>query len=399
MSKVFKTFIMVLLTLSAVMDMNAQSLKKLDKYFKRKMNKANIAGMQMALIKEGQTQWIGSYGYRDFESSLPVNDNTLFMIASCSKPVTALGVLRLYEDGLLDLDQDINAYLPFKIFNPNYPNTLVTCRMLMTHMSSFKDNTETMNALYTMEKGGDSPESLESFVKNYFVEGGKYYNQETNFMNAIPTTEKSYCNAGYALLGYIIEVISGKSFNEFIAEKIFEPLDMTSSYWFLSQIKDDNISKPHEYVENDSKTAHYKTLNHYGYPDYPDGQLRTNVADYAQFINLILNKGKHNGIQLFKEETITEFLKVQYPETNEYQALAWNYNEFDNWIYYLLMARLPSHTGVDPGVATVVSFDPEKKMGAIIFSNTLTTSFIGHKIFYQEMMKKLLKTAERNKIN
>jgi len=76
--------------------------------------------------------------------------------------------------------------------------------------------------------------------------------------------------------------------------------------------------------------------------------------------------------------------------------IAWNYNEFDNWIYYLLMPRYPSHTGVDPGVATVVSLDPETKSAAIIYSNTLTSSFKGHKIFYQEMIKKLMKRAKRH---
>ncbi len=85
-----------------------------------------------------------------------------------------------------------------------------------------------------------------------------------------------------------------------------------------------------------------------------------------------------------------EFLRIQYPDVAKHQAIAWNYNEFESFLYYLLMPRLPSHTGADPGVATVVSFDPEKRSAGIIFSNSPTITFRGQKIFYQEMMKKLL---------
>ncbi|MEQ8477555.1 serine hydrolase [Fulvivirga sp.] len=399
MRKILRTLFVIILSLTNFVNVSAQNSKKLDRYFQKKMKKANLAGLQMTFVSEGNTKWVGSYGYQDYESKLLVNDSTLFMIASSSKPITALGVLKLYEDGLLNLDGDINTYLPFNITNPYFPKAVVTPRMLMAHMSSFKDNTELMNSLYTHESGGDSPISLEFFVKNYFTEGGKYYIKTGNFLNSKSSTEKSYCNAGYALLGYLVEHISGMPFNEYIEEKIFKPLEMNSSYWFLKDIPDSNISKPHELIHNESKTVSYKTLKHYGYPDYPDGQLRTNVSDYSNFISLILNKGTYNGKRIIKETTIEEFLAIQFCETDEYQALAWNYNEFDNWIYYLLMPRLPSHTGVDPGVATVVSFDPKKKIGAVIFSNTLTNDFIAHKIFYQEMMKKLLKAAKRNRLN
>ena len=132
-------------------------------------------------------------------------------------------------------------------------------------------------------------------------------------------------------------------------------------------------------------------LNHYGYADYPDGQLRTTVADYARFLQVLLNDGKINGKAFIQPSTVQEFIRIQYPEVNKHQAIAWNYNEFESFIYYLLMPRLPSHTGADPGVATVVSFDPETRSAGIIFSNSPTITFGGQKIFYQEMMKKLLK--------
>ncbi len=369
--------------------------KKMDKFFIKKMKKAKIAGMQVAFIKNAELAWVGSFGMRNDSTKDRVNDSTLFMIASCAKPVTALGLMKLYDGGLISLDDDINKYLPFKIVNPNFPDKSITIRMILTHTSSFTDDIDRLNSLYTYGSGGDSPIRLEQFIKDYFLENGTYYDLKKNFSVNAPGTIKSYCNAGYALAGYLIECITGRDFKDYMKEEIFKPLHMDDSYWFLNEIDHDNISFPHLYVGDTSDNQKFKILKHYGYPTVSDGQLRTHISDYAQIIKLMSNDGKIGPLQFLKKETIQTFLTVQFPEVDKWQAISWNYNEFNNWIYYLLMPRLPSHTGVDLGVATVTSFNPEKKTGAIIFANTLTHNFKGHKILYQEMIKKLLKEAKR----
>lgn len=368
---------------------------KLDRFLEKKMVKANIAGLQAAYISKGELKWVGSFGKSDYQKHITVNDSTLFMIASCSKPVTALGLMKLYDQGRVDLDDDINDHLPFKIVNPNYPSLPITFRMLLAHTSSFRDDTPRLVSLYTFENGGDSPISLEDFIEGYFLPHGKYYDSKNNFSNVRPGTVKDYSNAGYALIGYLVQQISGKNFNTYMQEEIFHPLGMRSSYWFLKDISHDNISLPHEFLEGKSKDSLYKGLKPYGFPDYPDGQLRTNVSDYAQIVKLMVNKGKVDGKVFLSKKAMDEFLTVQYPEANKWQAIAWNYNEFDNWLYYLLMPRLPSHTGVDPGVATVTSFNPKTGNGAIIFANTLTHNFKGHKALYVDMVKRLLKEAKK----
>jgi CubicO group peptidase (beta-lactamase class C family) len=147
------------------------------------------------------------------------------------------------------------------------------------------------------------------------------------------------------------------------------------------------------YKETDYKGT--QVLHHFGYPNYPSGQLRTTVADYAQILKLMVNKGKICGDPFISEETIDEFLRVQYPEIEKYRAISWSYNEFENFIYYMLMPRLPSHTGLDPGMSTVVSFNPETMTGAIVFSNSPTTTFKTEKIIYLDMVKRLMKEAKR----
>ena len=363
-----------------------------DHYFTRKMEKAHVLGLQAASIQDGEVVWQGSFGLKEYNTQKKINDSTLFMIASCSKPVTALGILLLSDQNKLDLDDPINTHLPFHISNPHYPDSTISIRMLLTHTSSLKDNWDVLTPLYTLPEGGDSPLELSNFVSDYFTEDGTYYNPDLNFHSIPPLSKFDYCNMGYVILGLLIEQISGQPFSAFMKEEIFKPLGMHNSYWFLREIPHTNIARPHEIFPSNKKIPREpEMLNHYGYADFPDGQLRTTVSDYAQVIKLLINKGRINGEEFLKPSTVEEFIRIQYPKVAKHQAIAWNYNEFENFIYYLLMPRLPSHTGADPGVATVVSFDPEKRNGGIIFSNSPTITFKGQKIFYQEMMKKLLK--------
>jgi len=370
---------------------------KLDKFLLKKMKKSGRIGMQAAYITKGELAWAGSYGIKTFQTDDMVNDSTLFMIASTSKPVTALAIMKLYDDGEVDLDDKINDYLPFKVYNPNFPNDEITIRMLLSHVSSIRDNWEKLEIGYTIDNGGDSPMSIEDYLKSYLLEGGEYYDREKNFYNVAPTMQNRYCNVGYNLVAYLVERISGKPFNKYMAEEVFLPLNMHNSYWLLAVIPHNNIASPHNmpYKETDYKGT--QILKHFGYPGYASGQLRTTVSDYAQFLKMMVNEGKVNGKSFLSQKTVEEFMKVQYPETDKWQAVSWDYNEFQNFIYYLLMPRYPSHTGLDPGMSTVVSFDPKTKTGVLIFTNSPTTTFKTEKIIYLSMVKRLFKEAKKTK--
>ena len=100
----------------------SQSNTKLDKYFNKKMKRANIIGMQVGYINDGN-EWNRSYGVKSYRTQKRVNDSTLFMIASCSKPVTALAVLKLYDQGKIDLDDNINNYLTRTKIYPKEKNS------------------------------------------------------------------------------------------------------------------------------------------------------------------------------------------------------------------------------------------------------------------------------------
>jgi CubicO group peptidase (beta-lactamase class C family) len=381
--------LVILLTLSTCTD---SSLENIDDYFSQKFKDSGFTGLQAASIKDGEISWSGNFGFKNINTDDAINDSTVFMIASCSKPVTALGIMKLYDQGRIGLDDDINDYLPYTISNPNHPDKVITVRMLLTHTSSLMDNWDILTPLYTLNSGGgDSPIPLEQFVKSYFIPEGKHYDPERNFADYEPGGNIAYCNMGYAIAGVLIEKITGNPFPVFMKEEVFTPLGMYNTYWLLADIPHGNIARPHEIKENEKGETQCEVLVNYGYPDYPDGQIRTTVRDYAEILKLMLNKGRVNGKVFVREETIEEMLRIQYPKVAEYQAVSWNYNEFDHWLYYLLNPRFPAHTGVDPGVATVTCFDPDKKSGAIIFlNNSAPSSFGTMKLFYMDMINRLM---------
>jgi len=371
--------------------------EKLDRYLQRKFDQLDLPGMQVAFVAGLDLIWQGNYGIKKLGANELVSDSTLFMIASCSKPVTAFGILKLVDKGLIDLDDPVNKHLPFEVSNPKHPKSIITIRMLLAHVSSLKDNWPTLMSLYTLEEGGDSPIALKDFLHQYLIEGEEYYDFQENFWDKPPASEFHYCNVGYALLGLVIEQVSGMPFNDYINEQVFKPLGMDEAFWFLAEIPHQNIASPHELPTKHNELSETKVLKHFGYPDYPDGQIRTTASDYGKFIQMLLNQGKIDGEQFVSKEILDEFFRIQYPDVAKHQALAWNYNEFQNWIYYMLMPRLPSHTGADPGVATVVSVDRKHQTAAIIFANASPSKFLDQKRFYQEIMKRLLKEARKAK--
>jgi len=150
----------------------------LDSFILATMNTYHIPGVAACVVKDGRIIWTGAYGHAIIEQDVPVADTTLFMLASISKTFTGAALLQLWEAGLFELDDDINDYLPFAVFNPNHPESVITFRELLTHTSSIKDNWEVMLSVYAW---GDSPIPLGDYVEGYLTPGGEYYSATANF--------------------------------------------------------------------------------------------------------------------------------------------------------------------------------------------------------------------------
>ena len=105
-------------------------------------NSLSIPGIATLIIKDNEVVWNKNYGYRNLQYQLPVEDSTIFLMVSISKTILATAVMQLWENGMIDLEKNINNYLPsgFTVENPRFPSDTITVKMLLTHTSSILDN-------------------------------------------------------------------------------------------------------------------------------------------------------------------------------------------------------------------------------------------------------------------
>src|SRR4029453_2772319 len=112
---------------------------ELERYLRRKLVEANTPGIAVAVVREGAIVWSAGVGWADRERRTHVTSDTVFQLASVSKTLTYAGIMALVEDGLIDLDADVNTYLPFEVHVPHAPSVPITMRNLLTHTSAIRD--------------------------------------------------------------------------------------------------------------------------------------------------------------------------------------------------------------------------------------------------------------------
>lgn len=208
-----------------------------------------------------------------------VTPDTLFMLASVSKTVVATAVLQAIEDGLFDLQTHVNDVLPFRVRHPVHPDRPITVRQLLTHTSSIRDNWNLLTAGYV---AGDSPMELRTFLRRYLSPGGADF-APNNFYAFGPGRSYRYANVGASLAAFLVEAAAGIGFDTWCERRIFAPLGMDRAGWHLAGLPRREIAMPYTWAGN--KNAYVPT-GHYGYPDYPDGALRTTAPQLARHLGM-----------------------------------------------------------------------------------------------------------------
>lgn len=335
----------------------------IDSFIERKIVETGIVGIGASIIVDKKVVWTNGYGFADKENRILFTPSTIMNVASIAKTFTGVCIMKAVEEGKVSLDEDINNYLPFKVINPNFPNEKITLRHLATHTSGITDR----HPFYgdsTYFYGGRKPELLGSFLKNYFEQNGKHYSKD-NFLNATPGTNRDYCNIGAGLAGYIIELQTGQTLNEYAKKNIFHPLKMQNSGWALNEINITNHSKLYE-----KKGDSIVQIQLYEMTTYPDGGIRTSVDDLSKFFVSLLNEGKYKNTSILKSETVKEMLRFQHTETNKPKNVdIKKLNQGIFWATKLGATRI-GHNGSDQGVRTFMLSDLNKEFAVILFFNT-----------------------------
>ena len=384
--KIKLLFISFLTAIIHCHNVKGQDLQKsktsIDSFIQNKMKETGIVGIGASIIVNKKVVWNKGYGFADRENKIPFSTSTIMNIASISKTFTGACIMKAVEDGKVSLDEDINNYLPFKVINPNFPEEKITLRNLATHTSGLTDR----YPFYTDSTffyNGQKPEALGNFLKEYFVEGGKYYSTE-NFLNSKPNTNREYSNIGAGLAGYIIELKTGQKLNDYAKKYIFKPLKMSHTGWALTEIDIKNHAKLYR-KEGDS----VEQIKLYEGIAYPDGGIRTSVKELSKFFIALLNDGKYKKTRILKKETVDEMLRFQYTETNKPDNV--KLDKLNSGIFWAtkLGATRIGHNGSDPGVRTFMLSDLTKEVGVIIFFNTELNEENEGKFFdiYDELYK------------
>lgn len=335
-----------------------QSIKGIDALIKAELKSKDLVSLAVGVIDSGQVVHLGAYGYRDLNTKAKAAIHTPFHIASVSKTVTNIAVFRLVEDKKVDLNTDVNKYLPFFIENPYYPDDKITIRDLLNHRSGIRDDGEIYGPHWSEPKG-DPVLKLGDFLKDYLHKEGALYKKE-HFDSTSAYRSFSYSNTGVALLGLIVQHVSGKHFEEYCQEQIFKPLGMSNTSWFLKHLDSSLVAKTYHF----EKGKGHIFKGHNGYPDYPGGQLRTSIADLSLLLSGYLNA--ENGNFILDRETTN--IITPNPRMAQEGFFTWFLSTVNNDIYYM-------HNGGDVGVSTVALIDVGNKNGVIIFANTGRAQF------------------------
>lgn len=327
-----------------------ENAEDFESYIGEEMESQSVPAMAVLIFKEGEVLYENYFGKSNIDQNLALQEDHLFLLASISKTITASALLKLYDLGLFDLDDNINDYLPFNVNIPN-SSVNVTFRMLLTHTSAIADG-PIMDSHYYF--GEDSPIALEFFMQNYFTPGGEYYDQNENFLNFDPGEDHEYSNIGSALIGVLVEQISGQDFNTYCKENIFNPLGMSNTFWRLDEISQ-TIVTPYNY------DGGYIALQNYTFTDYPNGGLRSNTQDMFRFLSMLAQKGTFNNEAILKASTIEQMTIPQIPDLAGDMGL--------HLFSFGTDPQLWGHDGGEEGTSTIMAFHKSTRVGAIILSN------------------------------
>lgn len=348
--------IVLLLTLTLCFATAAAHGDDLDDFVQQRMNRAHVPGIAVAVVDEDRVTLARGYGLAVIERAVPVTPRTPFLMASVSKLVTATALMQAHDDGGFRLDDAVEAHVPVDLRHPRHPQQPITFRQLLAHASSIRDNWDVLDAFYVQ---GDSPIRLRSFLARYLLPGGDLYDADKNFYAAAPGTAVRYSNVGAALAGALVGVVGRFGFDRSCRERIFSPLGMSGSAWHLRDLDESMVAMPYEYRRGRGDWTPY---GHYGYPDYPNGLLRSSVHDMARFLIAHMNDGSFGDEQILEPSTAIEMRRVQYAGLDPDQGLGffhWRTDDEDR----------VGHNGGDYGATTEVWFRPADRRGVLLFAN------------------------------
>lgn len=312
--------------------LSAARLAHIDKLLEDQVRNQSIPGAVALIIRNGKVAYYKAFGYSDVENKSRLRKDDIFRIASQSKAITSLAAMMLWEEGKFLLDDPLSRYIPefknpkvLKGFNKDDSTYTtepasreITIRQLLTHSSGIDYaviGSQEFKAIYA--KAG-----IPSGIGN----DHDVLADKMKMLGSMPLKHQPGERWTYGLntdvLGYLVEIWSGIPFDQFLKTRIFDPLGMKDTYFYLPEDKHDRLVALHGNKDGKVyklKSAAFDALS----TDYPKlkgtyfsggAGLSSTVEDYAKFLQLFLNHGEFNGVRLLGRKTVELMLTDQLPE-------------------------------------------------------------------------------------
>lgn len=401
-----KKIIFLLLICAASSSLNAQSsnnntkpalasdrVKVIDNNMQAWVDKNWISGGVGLILRDGKPVYHKAFGYANKENKVTMRTDHIFRIASQTKAITSVAVMILFEEGHFLLDEPVSKFIPgfskpkvldkFNEKDSSY-TTLpakreITIRDLLTHTSGIgyaQIGSKEANAIY---------------AKNGVVGGigvkGITLADNINRLATLPIFHQPGEKYTYGLntdvLGYLVEVVSGMTLDQFFQKRIFEPLGMKDTYFYLPKEKHNRLVSLYTHTNGQLKEAEAITqINGTFYRDFPNmnlqmfsggGGLSSTIMDYGIFLQMMLNGGEHNGKRILSRNTVRMMTQNQIGDLNN------GVNKFGLGFGITTergSARIPTNIGTfDWGgmFATTYWVDPKERLVGLFFQNAYPT--------------------------
>ncbi|TVX92656.1 serine hydrolase domain-containing protein [Paenibacillus agilis] len=265
-----------------------------------RMKHFQVIGLSMAIIQNGKLSQVEGFGLCEADGSKSINRETMFSVCSISKFVTALVVLKLVEQGIVDLDEDVNDKLiSWKVPNCNLTSIhKVTLRNLLSHQSGIEDPAHSFGVF-------DSSQGIPTMLE--ILEGRTLYCSEAARISHVPGTAFHYSDMGYCVVQQLIEDVTGKAFTQLVRELIFEPLAMKNSRYASETLAGHDVNFACGHHKNGNVID-----NKYCIYPYPSAAgLWSTASELAQLAIEVLNTLQDRGKLGISQNTINEMITAQ----------------------------------------------------------------------------------------
>ncbi len=325
-------------------------LQGFDEFINATIQEWQLPGLAIAIVKDGAVVFSQGFGKRNMAQGLDVTPDTLFPIASCTKAFTATALGMLVDEGKLEWDAPVRNYLPaFKLHDP-VASERMTPRDLLTHRSGLPRHDQVWY---------NSPLSRqEIFDRLQYLEPSQDFRSLWQYQNLM-----------YMTAGYLLEKVSGQTWEEFVQQRLFTPLGMAASTCSLAETKSRaDFSLPYDEVKGEvQEIDFYKQWRAVG----PAGGINSSVEDMSKWLLLQLNKGKVGDQQIITEAQLAQIHTPQMviPEPHRYTELSYPSYAL-GWIVMTYRGhQLVQHSGGIDGFSTLTTFLPDDNIGIVILSN------------------------------